>query len=541
VNAASIGRGHSRWKCCTEVAITRYAPGGAVAAASHLAATAGLRMLGSGGTAADAAVAAAAVMAVTSPHMCGLGGDLFALVVSAGREPVALNASGRAGSGADPARLRAEGARELPFLHDVRSVTVPGCVDGLVALHERFATLPLADVLAPALRLAQGGFPVSPTLAAASATLTASERSAGFGAPEPLRRGRRLVMPGIGEALAAVAARGRAGFYEGPAGEELLAVGAGEFTGQDLRTRQAEWVAPLRLPALGRVLWTVPPNSQGYLTLAGAWIAEQAQIPSDPADERWAFRLVEAARQAAYDRPDVLHEHADGPSLIAPRRLRPRAAAVAEDASRGLADVHGDGGTTYLCAVDRERMGVSLIMSNAADFGSRLILPRHGIFLHNRGMGFSLQPGHPAEYGPGRRPPHTLAPLAVTSGDGTLDTVLGTMGADAQPQVLLQLLARILAHGQEPGEAIAAPRWVLSREPTTAFDIWRLTEPPLVRTEHNAPPAWSAGLRARGFEVIESPPGDQSFGHAQAIRVTGDNLLAGAADPRTGDGALAGL
>ena len=520
--------------------ITRYAPDSAVAAASHLAAAAGLRMLHHGGNAADAAIATAAAMAVTSPHMCGLGGDLFALIAGGDREPAALNASGRAGSGANPQRLRAEGAHELPFLHDIRSVTVPGCVDGLVTLHERFGTLPLATLLAPAQRLAEAGFPISPTLAAASAELGPRERTLAFGTPEPLVAGHRLVMKGVSEALRAVAAHGRAGFYEGPAGEELLAVGAGEFTGEDLRARQADWVEPLQLPAFSRCLWAIPPNSQGYLALAGAWIAEQVGFPDDPEDERWAFLLVEAARQAAFDRPAVLHEHADGPGLIAGSRLRPRAAAVREHASRGLADVYGDGGTTYLCAVDGERVGVSLIMSNAADFGSRLVLPHHGIFLHNRGMGFSLQPGHPAEYGPGRRPPHTLTPLAVTSPAGALDTVLGTMGADAQPQVLLQLLVRMLALGQEPGEAIAAPRWVLSREPTTAFDIWRLDDPPLVRIEHTAPPAWAQGLRARGYEVIESPPGDQVFGHAQAIRVTSDGMLTGAADPRAGDGAFVG-
>jgi gamma-glutamyltranspeptidase / glutathione hydrolase len=146
---------------------------------------------------------------------------------------------------------------------------------------------------------------------------------------------------------------------------------------------------------------------------------------------------------------------------------------------------------------------------------------------------------HPAEYGPGRRP-HTLTPLAVTGNDGALDAVLGTMGADAQPQVLLQLLVRMLALGQDPGTAIAAPRWVLSREPTTAFGIWRAGDPPLVRVERGAPPAWAPGLRVRGYQVIESPPGDQTFGHAQAIRVTPDGLLAGAADPRSGDGAMVG-
>jgi gamma-glutamyltranspeptidase / glutathione hydrolase len=522
------------------VTITRSAPGGAVAAANHLAAAAGLSMLGHGGNAADAAIAAAAVMAVTSPHMCGLGGDLFAVIVGGDHEPAALNASGRAGSGADPQRLRSEGARDMPFLHDVRSITIPGCVDGLVALHERFGSLPLADLLAPACHLADEGFPVSPTLADASTGIGPDDRMLAFGAPEPLTRGRRLVLKGVSKALQAIAAHGRAGFYQGPAGEELLAVGGGEFTRDDLRVRQADWVTPLQMPAFGRRLWAVPPNSQGYLALAGAWIAEQVGFPDDPDDERWAFLLVEAARQAAYDRSAVLHEHADGLGLIAGSRLRPRAAAVAERASRGLADVYGDGGTTYLCAVDGERLGVSLIMSNAADFGSRLVLPRHGIFLHNRGIGFSLQPGHPAEYGPGRRPPHTLTPLAVTTPAGALDTVLGTMGADAQPQVLLQLLVRMLALGQEPGEAIAAPRWVLSREPTTAFDIWRLDDPPLVRIEHGAPAAWPPGLRARGYGVITSPPGDQNFGHAQAIRVTSDGMLTGAADPRAGDGAFAG-
>jgi gamma-glutamyltranspeptidase/glutathione hydrolase len=179
-------------------------------------------------------------------------------------------------------------------------------------------------------------------------------------------------------------------------------------------------------------------------------------------------------------------------------------------------------------------------MSNAADFGSHLVTPDHGIFLHNRGVGFSLDPGHPAEYGPGRRPPHTLSPLLVTDSSGRLDTVLGTMGGDAQPQILLQILARLLVSRQDTGEAVTAARWALSREPTNGFDVWDSESPLVVRVERDAPAAWSRALRERGYQVVEDPPGDEIFGHAQAIRLTEEGLLSGAADPRAGDGAFAG-
>jgi gamma-glutamyltranspeptidase/glutathione hydrolase len=521
--------------------LSRYAPTGAVAAANHLAAHAGASMLDRGGSAADAAVAAAAVMAVTSPHMCGLGGDVFAVVVAPGGPPAALNASGRAGSGADAVQLRAEGLVRMPFRDDVRSVTVPGCVDGLVALNARFGRLALGDVLAPAIGLARDGFPVSPTLAAASHVLPPDLRSAAFGDAGVLVRGGRLTVAGVGDVLADVGAGGRGAFYEGSPGEALRTLAPGLFSAEDLRTVQAEWVEPLSLAAFGRRLWTTPPNSQGYLALASAWIADQVGVPPDPDDDEWAFVLVEAARQAAHDRIEVLHDRADGARLLAPERLAPRAEAMSAQASRGLADVYSDGDTTYLCAVDGDRAGVSLIMSNAAGFGAHLLLDAHGIFLHNRGMGFSLRDGHPAELSPGRRPPHTLSPLAVTHDDGALDAVIGTMGGDAQPQILLQLLARALVADEDAGTAVRAPRWSLTREASTGFDVWEDPEPPIVALEHDAPAAWQGGLRRRGYDVWRSEPADDGFGHAQMIRVTADDMLCGAADPRTRDGACVGL
>ncbi len=518
--------------------LTRYASHGAVASANHLAATAGLGMLERGGNAADAAIAAAATMAVTSPHMCGLGGDLFAVVAAPGAPPVALNASGRAGSGADPERVR--GARTMPFRHEVAAVTVPGFVDGLIALHDRYARLELEALLAPARRLADDGFPVSCTLAAASAQLDPGVRQTAFGTAAPLGRGRRLRVPGVGRALREIATSGRAGFYEGAPGRELIAVGGGEFLEADLVRRHAEWVEAIGLGAFGRRLWSAPPGSQGYLTLAGAWIADTAGLPEDPGDERWAHVLIESARQAGFDRPAVLHEGADGERLISERRLGPRANRVREAASAPRAELYRQGDTTALCTVDAERMGVSLIVSNGANFGAHLLLPEHGIFLHNRGVGFSLEPGHPAEYGPGRRPPHTLSPLVVTDGSGSLDSVLGTMGGDAQPQILLQLVARLVVHGEEPADALRAARWVLSREGSSGFDTWDGTGPTLVVLEPGTPPAWKPGLRHRGHQVIEDTLGTHTFGHAQVIRVTEDGLLCGAADPRSGDGACVG-
>jgi gamma-glutamyltranspeptidase/glutathione hydrolase len=519
---------------------TLYASGGMVCAVDHLAASAGVAMLRAGGSAADAAVATSAVLAVTTQHMCGMGGDLFAVVHTGDGPPVALNASGRAGSGADPARLRAEGNERMPFLGDIRTVPVPGCVDGWLALHARFGRLSLAEVLEPARAYAADGFPVAATLAAAAQRLGPVDHAEDFTAGGPLHPGDIVRRQGVARTLAAIAAGGRDAFYRGEFGEGLLALGQGEFTEDDLARSQADWVDPLSVDAWDHRVWTTPPNSQGYLTLAGAWIAEKLDLPGDPADPLWAHLTVEAARQAAYDRAAVLHDRADGAALLDPKRLEPRLLAIDPDGAAPLGDEYAEGGTIHLAAVDRDRMGVSLIQSNAANFGSLLVVPEVRIFLHNRGIGFSLVEGHPAEYGPGRRPPHTLSPALVTRPDGTLRHVIGTMGGDSQPQILLQLLARLLATRQSPGTAIAAGRWALAAQaPGTGFDTWNEGGRVRVQIEGHAPRPWDEGLRQRGHNVWRTDPFSHAFGHAHVIAVDGDQLAA-ASDPRTRAGAAAG-
>jgi gamma-glutamyltranspeptidase / glutathione hydrolase len=519
------------------------APRHMVASADQLATSAGMEMWALGGNAVDAAVACNAAIAVTGPHLCGMGGDLLALIHVDGPdgETFALNASGRSGSGADPEALRAEGRAEMPFKLDVRTVTVPGCIDGWIALHQRFGSLPLEVILAPARRLAADGFPASPLLVGSLRRLDAESRSnLAELATQATSTGAVVRRPGAALVLAGLSVSGRQGFYGGAFGDGLLELGRGLFVEADLAENQADWVTPLSTSVFGVDLHTIGPNSQGYLTLAAATLAEQLDLPDDPDDERWAHLLVEAATAAGFDRPEQLHEGADGAALLT--AIADRIGMIGLERSSGRTAPASDGDTTYLCTAgigpDGTRMGVSLIQSNASGFGSHLVEPNTGINLHNRGLGFNLVAGHPAEFGPGRRPPHTLSPALATRA-GRLAAVFGTMGGDAQPQILLQILTRLFHHSQSPAVAINAGRWALDG-PQTGFDTWTGAGGPSIDVEGHAPDAWVDALAARGHRTASKPAWDSGFGHAHAIVVEPTGMLAGAADPRAVIGSAAG-
>jgi gamma-glutamyltranspeptidase/glutathione hydrolase len=510
-----------------------------VASADQIATQAGLRAVAIGGNAVDAAIATNAAIAVTGPHMCGLGGDLFALVHSGdvGGEVHALNATGRAGSGADAAALRDQGHTEMPFALHLQAVTVPGCVDGWIALHDRFGTVAMADLLEPAIRLAEEGFPASPLLVGSLAALGPRHRlNLRELAEQAVRVGARVQRPGVARMLRAVAQRGRDGFYLGEFGHGFLELGEGLYSHADLARPGADWHDVLTVETFGARVHSMPPNSQGYLTLGALLLAEQATLPGDPGDPQWAHILIECATAAGFDRPDVLSDRADGDALIG--AIRGRGALVDADRASARPAPWAAGDTTYLCTMDVTGMGVSLIQSNASNFGSGLVEPNTQINLHNRGMAFNLRPGHPAELAPGRRPPHTLSPAMITRG-GRLETVVGTMGGDAQPQILLQLITRLLLHGQSPAEAIDAARWVLSG-PATGFDTWTGGRPTVV-IEGHAPPGWLTALPARGHPTVTAPAYDSTFGHAHLISRDAHGFLAAAADPRTVIGTAAGL
>jgi gamma-glutamyltranspeptidase/glutathione hydrolase len=420
----------------------------------------------------------------------------------------------------------------MPIQGDVRASTVPGCVDGWLAMHSRFGRLGLDEVLRPAIHYARNGFPISPHLAGALSDPENAVLSGEFGTTGEVAPGTLIRRPAVARTLDGIARDGRKSFYEGEFGEALLAMGADYYAREDLATEQAEWVAPLSMRIWGHDVWTTPPNSQGYLTLSAAWLAERLDLPADTADPLWAHLLIEAMRQAAFDRDEVLGEDADGTALLAEIRLRPRLSGISADRTADLPGRYGAGGTTYLCVVDGDRTAVSLIQSNAMDFGSRLVVGNTGILLHNRGIGFSLAEGSVAQYRPRARPPHTLAPLLVTEPSGGLRCVLGTQGGDAQPQILLQLLARLLGRDEDPATAIARGRWVLrGNDDESSFKTWDLRGPVRVLVEGHAPDGWAAGLAERGHRVEAEAAFSADLGNAQAI-VAEAGGLAGGADPR---------
>jgi gamma-glutamyltranspeptidase/glutathione hydrolase len=426
----------------------------AVCSPLTLASTIGLDVLRDGGNAVDAAVATNLALAVAYPHMCGVGGDLLAMVWADGAL-VGLNSSGRLPAAAAPAVMA------VPE-RGIGSATVPGAPAGWQALVARFGTRPLRSLAEPAIRLARDGVTPAPGLA----RMTEWSRGVLQTDPEAARiflAGGRLVQPDLARTLAELD-----DFYGGPVAHAAPA----PFTAADFAAHRAEWVEPLSAPFAGTTVYELPPNSRGYLAL-------------------------EAIRRL---------EPLDG--------LRPRDAEFHRRLVRALHAATFGGDTVYLCVVDERGMAVSLNQSLFMAFGSGVVVPGTGVLLHNRGAYHT-----PQTYRAGARPVHTLAPAMALVG-GRPRLVFGTMGGDAQAQIHLQLLARILVAGEDVDAAVAAPRWVFDRALLLAEDGLPALDP------------LPAGMEAQPMPVPDLA------GHAHAILVDGDGLVA-AADPRA-DGVAVG-
>lgn len=461
-----------------------------------------------GGNAVDAAIAAVATQGVVAPETCGVGGDLFALIhVPGWVAPMALNSSGKAGSGIDAEELRGLGLAAIPRDHPA-TVTVPGCVAGWEALNQELGSLPLARCLEPAVEHAADGFEVSAEQARAFAVTADMYRhnpaiADFYPDAEPVKQGMFVRRADLAGTLRAIADDGADSFYRGPPGDEIVASLGGAITLEDLAAPIAEWVEPVHAEIAGLTGWTIPPNSQGYLGLATLAVFEMLAPPDDPDAPDWWHLLIEAYRAVAWERDDIVADPAHAPltpHLLLDRDRLQRAASTIEQDTAGVwpHDMGRPGGTAYMCVADDTGMSVSMIQSNYNGTGSAFGAARSGFLLQDRGAGFTLTPGHPNELAPGKRPLHTLSPTLWTSGKEPR-WILGTRGGAVQPQLIAQMAARGIRAGQILDEAQAAPRW-------TVQNFGPFSQPNL-SIEPGVPQAVVSALERRGHRpsVLDSP------------------------------------
>ncbi len=520
--------------------ISSYSGTGAVAVTPHHEATAAaLRAMDAGGSAADAVIAANAVLGVVLPSTCGIGGDLFAIVHQPGMDrPDVLNASGRGGSGLSAAALREAGHTRMPT-YGTSTISVPGCVDGWAALQDRHGRLDFRAVLADAIALGEEGFEVSVEFAETLERLADSlvgQPSAEALYPDgtPPRAGATLRRRDLAATLETIATDGRAGFYESSIAAAVAKATEGVLTTEDLAANDVDWVEPLSIDVFGLTGWTIPPNSQGYITLAAAWVLERLGPPADATDPAFHHAVIEAYRAFAWERNDVVADPDHLPwelsEYLASERLDQRLQAIAPNAVADWPEpTPGPAGTAFFCAIDADGMAVSCIQSNYFGIGSRISAGSTGVFLHNRAAGFSVTAGHPNEAGPGKRPLHTLAPTLWTRGDEPA-LILGTRGGDQQPQYLAQMVAAMLIAELDPIEAQALPRW----------SIEGTDEGPAVQVESGMPEHVITGLGALGHTILPGPANTPGWGPVSVIAIDADGVRTAAADPRVSTATAAG-
>ena len=515
--------------------------GGTVATSQPLATAAGLEVLAAGGTAADAAVAAAAALNVTEPTSTGLGGDMFALYYEAATGQVsALNGSGRAPSALTLERLRREGLAELPPYH-AYTVTVPGACAGWCDLLERHGRLPLERALAPAIRLAEEGFPVAPVTAhfwagGAKRQLTSApngrELTIDGRAPQA---GEIFRNPGLARTLKTIAAGGKAAYYEGQIAAAIAKVikqAGGCLAESDLAAHVSTWEAPIAVDYRGLRVHECPPNGQGLTALLALNILEGFDLAGmDPLGADRLHLLIESLRLAFADARWYVADPAFASipldellskGYAAERRklIDPQKATL--DQRRG-APVAASG-TVYLSVVDKDGNACSFINSNYMGFGTGIVPAGWGFTLQNRGHNFSLDPAHPNALAPGKRPYHTIIPAMATRADGSLYASLGVMGGFMQPQGHVQVLAALADDGLDPQSALDRPR----------FCITDGTSGGAVGVEAGLPEAALQELEARGHPLLRVSGYERAlFGRGQVIlRDPAGGVLAAGSDPR---------
>ncbi len=523
-----------------------YATRGMVASSQPLASQAGIDILALGGNAADAAVATAAALNVTEPTSTGIGGDCFALFFEAkSRQVSALNGSGRSPAGLTLERIEADGfAGGLPAFH-AHTVTVPGACAGWADLVKRHGSLPLPVVLAPAIQLAENGFAVSPITAYFWQRGVERQLQSAPGGTELMIHGRAprpgelFHNPGLARTFRAIGQGGTQAFYQGEIAAaivEALQAAGGTMTLDDLAMHRSSWDEPISTTYRGLQVWEAPPNGQGLTALLALNILEAFEFQGTESLGWQRLHLIaEALRIAFTDAHWFVADPEFSPAPLnvllskeyAERRrqlIDPRHATTEQPV--GVPAPHSD--TVYLSVVDGDGNACSFINSNYMGFGTGIVPSGWGFTLQNRGLGFSLDPGHPNALAPAKRPYHTIIPGMVTREDDSLYASFGVMGGYMQPQGQVQVLMGLIDDGLDPQAALDRPRICLTEASAGS---------PLA-LEAGVPPETAQKLSAMGHQ-IELIAGQQRalFGRGQVILRDPDSaVLAGGSDPRA-DGA----
>ncbi len=518
---------------------TVYAPQGAAATSQPLASTSALEILRRGGNAIDAAVAAAAVLNVVEPHMTGMGGDMFAILWWADEQRlVGLDASGRAGSLISPEVLLERGFERMPE-SGPETITVPGALSGWVALLERYGTLPLAEALAPAIRIAEEGFPVTPIIARQwRAQAEKLSRNPGASATylidgEGPEAGEWRTNRDLAATFRTVTVKGPGAFYGGELGRRVvdgLRELGGFLTVDDLKSHEARWVDPISADFRGYTVWELPPAGQGIAALQMLELLEPFDLEGMGHNSvAYLHHLIEAKKLAYADLgryvadPEFMEVSAeallDGDYISGRRALiDPERAAERPDPGRAITESE----TVYLSVADRDGNMVSLINSLSSSFGSGVVVPGTGLMLQNRGAGFTLEDGHANQVAARKRPFHTIIPGFVTK-DGSPWMAFGLMGGSMQPQGHVQMLINLMVFGMDIQQSIDAARFRHMNGLRVAF-------------ESPIGPEVRAALEAMGHEL--SDESDVAFGGAQGIIKLERGWAAGS-DPRK-DGTAVG-
>jgi len=528
--------------------------GGMVASTQPLASAAGLEILSRGGNAADAAVATAAALNVTEPTSTGIGGDMFALYFNgSSRKVTGINGSGRAPAALTLELLRKHGLSELPCCHPF-TVTVPGACAGWCDLVERHGSLDLPAILAPAIRLAEAGFPVAPITshfwqkaadrqlksALNGRELTIEGRGPG---PEEIFRN-----PNLAKTFRLLAEEGKDAFYRGEIGEAMISTlhqAGGCMELDDLAVHTSTWENPISTTYRGLRLWECPPNGQGITALIALNLLERFDLPTEPLSAERLHLEIEALRLAFADARWYVADpsyRGGGASNSSPSHewLLSKAYAASRcglidplkatlDQQRGTPPAGSD--TVYFCVVDGRGNACSFINSNYMGFGTGIVPSGYGFTLQNRGCNFSLEPGHPNVLAPGKRPYHTIIPAMITrEPDASLFGAMGVMGGFMQPQGQLQVFLA-LAQGLDPQAVLDLPRFCISDG----------TAGGRVDLEDGIPRRTIASLAARGHAVRRITGWKRAlFGRGQVIlRDPTTGLLTGGSDPRADGCAMA--